>query len=77
MLAALGVGLARRQALIDSLRLAVAAGALNATRHGLGSGHQSEIDAMAKRVTVRPLEQPGEQPLTARSLLGRPAPAPD
>jgi 1-phosphofructokinase len=77
MFAALGVGLARRQPLIDSLRLAVAAGALNATRHGLGSGHQSEIDAMSKRVSVRPLEQSGEQPLTAPSPPGRPVPAPD
>jgi 1-phosphofructokinase len=77
MFAALGVGLARRQPLIDSLRLAVAAGALNATRHGLGSGHQSEIDAMAKRVSVRPLERPGEQPLTAPSPPRPPVPAPD
>jgi 1-phosphofructokinase len=53
MFAALGVGLGSGLNLDDSLRLAVAAGALNATRHGLGSGHRAEIEQVARHIERR------------------------
>ena len=53
MFAALGLGVARELSLEESLRLASAAGALNATRHGLGSGSRSEIERLAAAVEVR------------------------
>jgi 1-phosphofructokinase len=54
MFAATGVGLARGMSMIDALRLGMAAGALNATRRGLGTGTRDEIERMAAHVTVRP-----------------------
>jgi 1-phosphofructokinase len=55
MFAALGLGLARGLGFVESLRLAGAAGALNATRHGLGSGSRAVGARLARRVQVRPL----------------------
>jgi 1-phosphofructokinase len=55
MFAAIGVGLARGMGLPDALRLGAAAGALNATRRGLGTGTQQEIERLAVYVTIRPL----------------------
>ena len=52
MFAATGVGLARGMSMIDALRLGIAAGALNATRRGLGSGTRDEIERLAAHVTV-------------------------
>jgi 1-phosphofructokinase len=54
MFAATGVGLARGMGMIDALRLGMAAGALNATRRGLGTGTRDEIERLAAHVTVRP-----------------------
>jgi 1-phosphofructokinase len=54
MFAATGVGLARGMDLIEALRLGMAAGALNATRRGLGTGTRQEIERLAAHVTVRP-----------------------
>ena len=54
MFAATGVGLARGMSMIDALRLGTAAGALNATRRGLGSGTREEIERLAAHVAVRP-----------------------
>lgn len=54
MFAATGVGLARGMEMLDALRLGMAAGALNATRRGLGTGTRQEIERLATHVTVRP-----------------------
>jgi 1-phosphofructokinase len=61
MFAATGVGLARGMDMLESLRLGMAAGALNATRRGLGTGTKQEIEHLAKHVTVRPLVPPPPQ----------------
>jgi 1-phosphofructokinase len=53
MTAGLAVGCARRLDLEPTLRLAAAAGALNVTRHGLGTGQSDGIERIAKRVEVR------------------------
>lgn len=52
MSAALAVGLASGMEPIEALRLAVAAGALNATRRGLGTGTRDEIEDLLHHVTV-------------------------
>jgi 1-phosphofructokinase len=58
MVAALAVGVARRLELPAVLALGVAAGALNATRRGLGSGQRVDIERLAEAVEVRPLTAP-------------------
>jgi len=55
MFAATGAGLARGIDMLESLRLGMAAGALNATRRGRGTGTKEEIEHLAGHVTVRPL----------------------
>jgi 1-phosphofructokinase len=55
MTAGLAVGCARGLDPEATLRLAVAAGALNVTRHGLGSGRRHSIELISERVDVRPL----------------------
>jgi 1-phosphofructokinase len=59
MTAALAVGLARGLSLIDAARLGAAAGALNVTRHGLGSGHRDQIERFAREVTVIGIDDDG------------------
>lgn len=54
MTAALAVGAALELPFEDSLRLAAAAGALNVSRHGLGTGRRDAIDQIAERVEIRP-----------------------
>lgn len=51
MFAATGVGLARGMSPIEAVRLGMAAGALNATRRGLGTGTREEIERLARHVT--------------------------
>lgn len=53
MFAAIGAGLAASQSMVDALRLGVAAGALNATRRGLGTGSRVDIERMVAHVRVR------------------------
>jgi 1-phosphofructokinase len=55
MTAALGVALARGLDRDATLRLAVAAGALNVTRHGLASGHADAIEQLATKVEITPV----------------------
>jgi 1-phosphofructokinase len=56
MTAALAVAVARELEWIDALKLAAAAGAVNATRHGSGTGRSDTIGELAARVRVEPLE---------------------
>lgn len=51
----IAAGLARGADPVDAVRLGVAAGALNATRHGLASGTRDEIERLSARVEIREL----------------------
>lgn len=55
MFAATAAGLARGMEMLEALRLGMAAGALNATRRGLGSGTREEIERLARHVDSFPL----------------------
>lgn len=54
MTAGIAVGLGRGMALSDAVRLGAAAGALNVTRRGLGTGRRDHIERFAQEVVVRP-----------------------
>lgn len=54
MTAALAAAAARGLPFEDGLRLAAAAGSLNVSRHGLGSGRRDSIEELAGHVVVRP-----------------------
>lgn len=53
MFAATGVGLARGMEMLAALKLGMAAGALNATRRGLGTGTRQEIERLAAHINVK------------------------
>jgi 1-phosphofructokinase len=57
MTAGIATALARGAPIEDALRLGAAAGALNATRHGLATGERELIERLAGRITVRPLDE--------------------
>jgi 1-phosphofructokinase len=57
MTAALAVAKAINLEGEEALRLAAAAGAMNVTRHGLGTGTRDEIQEIAKRVVIREISQ--------------------
>ncbi|MBE3074486.1 MAG: bifunctional hydroxymethylpyrimidine kinase/phosphomethylpyrimidine kinase [Actinobacteria bacterium] len=54
MTAAIAVGMGRGLSLVDAAALGAAAGALNVTRRGLGTGHGEQIERFAREVTVTP-----------------------
>ena len=56
MTAGLAFGLRHGLPIEDVLRLASAAGSLNVSRHGLGSGKREEIEALASRVEIVPCD---------------------
>jgi 1-phosphofructokinase len=55
MFAALGATLAEGTGMLDAMRLAMAAGCLNATRHGLGTGTALETRQLSAHVKVERL----------------------
>jgi 1-phosphofructokinase len=57
MTAALAVGAAQGLVLEETLRLAAAAGALNVSRHGLGTGRRDAIEEIAQRVELQPITE--------------------
>jgi len=65
MFAATGVGLARGMTVIEALRLGTAAGALNATRRGLGTGTREEIERLARHVELVPVSSALEHHTTS------------
>ncbi|WP_432520179.1 PfkB family carbohydrate kinase [Kineococcus sp. SYSU DK006] len=50
---AVAAGLARGDDVLAAVRTAAAAGALNVTRQGYGTGHPEAVEAVARRVQVR------------------------
>jgi 1-phosphofructokinase len=57
MFAALGASLADGQELDLALRLAMAAGCLNATRHGLGTGTRQQIQQLSRHIAINELSR--------------------
>jgi 1-phosphofructokinase len=57
--AGLAAGVARGLPIEDALRLAAAAGSLNVTRRGLGSGRREQVEALVEHVAVQEVERSG------------------
>jgi 1-phosphofructokinase len=57
MTAGLATALARGSDLTTALRLGVAAGALNITRRGLGTGQLTAVQQLAERIFVEPVDE--------------------
>jgi 1-phosphofructokinase len=55
--AGLTAGLARGLPIEEALRLGAAAGSLNVTRRGLGTGRREQVEALVDHVTVRELQR--------------------
>jgi 1-phosphofructokinase len=55
MTAGLAAGLAHELSIFDTVSLAAAAGTLNVTRHGLGSGERAAIEHLAGQIELRPV----------------------
>lgn len=73
MTAALAVSVARGWPLDDAVRLACAAGLLNVSRHGLGSGRRESIEQIADTVELRAVDghsgRPDLESATRRDLV--------
>ena len=50
--------IARGESLVDAVRLGAAAGALNVTRHGLGTGDAEAIEKLRTLAEIRPAQEP-------------------
>jgi 1-phosphofructokinase len=61
MFAGIAVGVASHWAQIDAVRFGMAAGALNVTRRGLGTGHRAEVERLVAHVRVRDLGEIGNE----------------
>jgi fructose-1-phosphate kinase PfkB-like protein len=59
MTAAIVAGIARGEDVADAIRTGAAAGALNITRRGLGSGQREAIMELRGRVRLQPVRAPG------------------
>lgn len=59
--AGLAAGVARGLDFTAGVRLGVAAGGLNVTRRGLATGDRREIERLAERIELRPLEGSGPE----------------
>jgi 1-phosphofructokinase len=59
MTAAVAASLARDESVLDAIRTGAAAGALNVTRHGLGSGQRDAIMQLRERVRLQPVRAAG------------------
>jgi 1-phosphofructokinase len=57
MTAGLAIGIAQKLGTKEVLKLAAAAGALNVTRYGLGTGTGSQIKQLADMVTLKEIDQ--------------------
>lgn len=57
MTAGIAVALGRGEPVLDAVRLGAAAGTLNVTRRGLGTGHRAQIERFAGQVEVEELER--------------------
>lgn len=64
MTAGIAVAVGRGLTLTEAARLGAAAGALNVTRRGLGTGHREQIERFAEQVTVRDVDA-GSEPGSA------------
>src|SRR5690606_10157760 len=56
LLAGVVAGIAQGESLRAAITLGAAAGALNVTRHGLGTGERETVDRLRQRVAVRELD---------------------
>jgi 1-phosphofructokinase len=62
-------GVARGAALPDALRLGMAAGALNAARHGLGSGRRPDVERFSETVEILELGSTPAETAVSRSEI--------
>jgi 1-phosphofructokinase len=60
--AGVAAGVVRGLPLTEAVRLGAAAGGLNVTRHGLGTGTQQDIERLVRLVELHPLESVGLDP---------------
>ncbi|MPV36866.1 1-phosphofructokinase family hexose kinase [Georgenia subflava] len=56
MTAGIAVGLGRGLDVADAVRLGAAAGALNVTRRGLGTGRRDQIERFAERISIEEMD---------------------
>jgi 1-phosphofructokinase len=57
MTAGVAATLAHGGAMDEAVRTGAAAGALNVTRHGLGTGHVDAVRVLTERVRLTPIEK--------------------